>query len=235
MFQTILRITADNSATMGNTLDAAVQNLTNMHTNGFKARRFETYLTEWGALRGDTRYDTTQGTVKLTKRELDFAIEGPGFFTVTDPEGHVSYTRDGRFTLNRDGYLVTERGDLVGDGIKVPSHYEKLIILPDGTVTLRLKGEGVTTTLGRLNLAGFRQPEGLDPIGNNKLVPTETSGPAFLINGGTQLKQGMIEASNVDPYSQIDSVLRMNASMIANIRIIKLTDELYRQATNLRQ
>jgi flagellar basal-body rod protein FlgG len=235
MFQSIFRLTADNSATLMNHLDVSAQNLANVNTPGYKARRFEAYLSEWGALRGDTRYDTTQGNVQLTKRPLDFAIEGPGYFPVTSPDGQVAYTRDGRFTVNREGYLVTERGDLVGDGIQIPYNHEKFLILPDGTVQIQKKGEPEPQTVGRLSLAGFRNDEGLEPVGNNKLLPTEKSGAAFLLAGSTQIKQGMVERSTVDTYSQVDSVMRMNASIIANLRITRLADELYRQSTNLRQ
>jgi flagellar basal-body rod protein FlgG len=235
MFQNIMRVAADNSATLFNHLDAVTQNLANTNTNGYKARRFEAYLSEWGALRGETHYDASQGALQLTKRPLDFGIQGPGFFPVTGPDGKVAYTRDGRFTLNSNGFLVTERGDLVGEGIQLPHQHEKFLVLPDGTIQIQLKGENTPKTVGRLLLAHFRNEGGLVPVGNNKLQPTEASGAAVLLEGGSQVKQGMLEHSNVDMYSQVDTIMRMNASVIANLRVTRLTDELYRQAVNLRQ
>jgi flagellar basal-body rod protein FlgG len=235
MFQSVLKVIADNGATQLNHLDVAMQNLANVNTPGYKARRFESYLSEWGVLRGDTRYDTSQGPVQLTRRPLDFAIQGPGYFPVTSPDGQVAYTRDGRFTVNREGFLVTERGDLVGDGIQIPYDHEKFLILPDGTVQVQKKGEPEPKTLGRLALAGFRNEEGLEPAANNTLKPTDKSGPAFWVAGGTQIKQGMVERSTVDTYSQVDSVMRMNASVIASVRLAQLTSELYRQSGNLKQ
>jgi flagellar basal-body rod protein FlgG len=162
------------------------------------------------------------------------AIESNGYLPVTQPDGTVAYTRDGSFTLDKDRFLVTQRGDLVGTGIQVPDNYEKLLIYPDGTVQVRKTKAGPKETIGKLTLATFPNPEGLKSVGNNKLVPTAVSGEPLLM-AEAKFAQGKLERSNVMVPEQIEQVLRLNASMISNFRVIKFSDDIFRQAVNLRQ
>jgi len=59
----------------------------------------------------------SQGELKSTGSNMDFALEGPGFFTVQMPDGSKGYTRDGEFQLNNQGQLTTKQGyPVVSDG-----------------------------------------------------------------------------------------------------------------------
>lgn len=170
----------------------------------------------------------------MTKRELDVGVDGFGYMPITQPDGSIAYTRDGSFTLNSQGYIVTNFGDLVGEGIKVPIDYKKFQIKPDGNVLVQTSEGPEFKSLGKISLVRFAAPEKLKSLGYNKLIPTAESGPA-LPDGDSRLKQAFLERANYNVYGQVEQILRLNASMISNMRIIKFSDELYRQAVNLKQ
>ncbi|MEB3206928.1 MAG: flagellar hook-basal body complex protein [Vampirovibrionales bacterium] len=240
MIQAIIEQAAHNAKVQFNVLDHVAGNIGNMSTTGFKVRRFEQYINEAGTVNGTTRVDTSQGTLMVTDRPLDIAIDGPGYIPVTQPDGQTAYTRDGRLAINAQGYLVTMSGDIVGDGIQIskgPEGYERLYIHPDGNVEVLKKGDSKATQVGQLRLVTFTNPEGLQRGGKNKMLPTESSGKPQLaaIGDGGTIKQRTLEHANVSTFDQIGVTMRLNASVISNMRIIKFSDELYRQAVNLKQ
>ncbi|MCK7485698.1 MAG: hypothetical protein MZU97_09180 [Bacillus subtilis] len=69
----------------------------------------------------------------------------------------------------------------------------------------------------------------------NKYLATKESGDAILIKDHQKVKQGTLERSNVNIFNCVQDVLRINASLISSVRLIKITDEFYRQSINLRQ
>jgi flagellar basal-body rod protein FlgG len=138
--------------------------------------------------------------------------------------------------VNSEGFLVNNMGDLVGEGIQIPTNREKLKIDKDGKVEVLLKGDTTPKLLGKIELVRFENPEGLKSIGGNKLIPTDQSGPPVKSPlGETQILQGQLERPNVNMYQMVDTVLRLNAGYIANLRILKFSDDLFRQAVNLKQ
>ena len=121
-------------------LDVLSNNLANADTNGYKKEgtTSQTFADElaikikdtsayalprklggmsMGVHIGETYTDYTQGNFKVTDNETDIALDGDGFFAIayTDKQGNttVKYTRDGAFTVNTEGYLVTKDGDYV--------------------------------------------------------------------------------------------------------------------------
>ncbi len=242
MLQHILHQAADSALIQFNQLDKISNNVANVNTAGYKGQRFEQYLRVDGNIGGVTRTDTAQGAPLMTQRPLDVAIEGPGYLPVTQPDGTTAYTRDGSFTKNADGYLVTVRGDLVGSGIQLPPYYHKVFVHPNGNIKLQLNAGDELNTIGQLKLVAFTNPEGLESIGGNKLIPTTASGPPELLDLGEEgslatgnFKQGYLERANISMYHQVDQILRLNASVISNLRVAKYTDDLFRQSVNLRQ
>jgi flagellar basal-body rod protein FlgG len=71
-------------------------------------------------LNGTTKVFTT-GTLEITDRDLDIAIDGQGFFAVTLPDGGTGYTRDGNFQVNADGKLVSGNGNILQPDITLPN------------------------------------------------------------------------------------------------------------------
>ena len=235
MLQQIIHLAGENTLKQFELLDKVSQNIANMNTVGYKGQRFEQYLRGDDVLTGVKRTDFAQGPLMVTQRELDIAIKGPGFIPVTQADGSIAYTRDGSFAKNQEGFLVTNRGDLVGNGIQLPERYERIRIQPDGAVQIFQSGEATPKTVGNIKLVQFANPEGLESVGYNKLLPTQASGFPIELQNHQSIQQGSLEQANISVMDEISQVLRLNASVISNLRIVKLTDDLMRQSVNLRQ
>lgn len=234
MLDYIMRIASANANKQFESLENISLNVANYNTNGYKAKRFEQYITPAGTLSGATRIDMGKGDILATKNPTDVAVDGFGYIPVTQPDGTTAYTRDGSFTLNSKGMLITNRGDMVGEGIPVPINYQKIQFKQDGTVLVQTPEAADFKPIGKIDLVRFPNPEKLNSIGDNKLLPTQESGAAVL-DKDSHLKQGFLERANVNVYSQVEQILRLNAGLISNMRILKFTDDLYSKAINLKQ
>lgn len=234
MLDYIMRVAAANANKQFESLENISLNVANYNTTGYKAKRFEQYLTNAGTLAGTVRVDTGKGDLMATKQQLDVAVDGFGYIPVTRPDGTTAYTRDGRFALNNKGMLVTNQGDMVGEGIQVPINYQKIQFKQDGTVLVQTPASPDFKPVGNIDLVRFANPEKLASIGDNKLLPSKESGEPVL-DKDSHVKQGFIERANVSVYSQVEQILRLNAGLISNMRIIKFTDDLYSKAINLKQ
>lgn len=210
-------------------------NIGNLNTNAYKSVRFEQILDQNGYLNGEVRYDYKQGAFMRTGRELDVCLTGPGFIPVTSANGDVQYTRDGSFKVDKDGYIVTNDGYLVGDGIKVPLNHEGIRIKQDGTVLIIKKGHTEYETLGKIPVVQFNNPEGLKAVEYNKVIATEDSGEPRLIKEHSYVAQGGLERSNTDYIGSVNEILRLNSSMIAGTRLIHVIDDMYQKSINLTQ
>lgn len=224
-----------NSTAMFEALGYLSTNVANLNTNGYKAQNFETFLNVDGSVSGRIRTDNANGSLVRTGKELNIGIDGPGFIPVTDKNGSLAYTRDGSFAVNSEGYLVSADGWLIGEGIKIPANYEKLKIQTDGTVTVLKDKVGAFEKLGKIPLVYFNNPEDLKRLEGNKVQPTEKSGQPTLLTDTASIKQGMLEKSNVEIYTYVNEGLKINGSLIASTRLVKVFDTLYREAINLRQ
>ena len=70
---------------------------------------------------------------------------------------------------------------------------------------------------------------------NNKMIATEDSGEPELIQNHRSFRQNAIENSNVDVYGAVNEMLRLNASMIASMRLLKVADDMYNKGINIRE
>jgi len=165
-----------------------------------------------------TQLDFTQGPIESTDRPLDIAITGKGFFQVEiadDIGDGLGYTRAGNFTRNSDGEMVlaTDPGRRLVPNIVIPEDATTVAILSDGTVEVSLPGQTETENIGQIELAMFINPAGLQQLGGNIYVPTDASGDAQidepLLDGRGGLNQGMLEASNVDPVTELVKLIKV--------------------------
>ena len=210
-------------------------NIANMNTNGYKSVRFDQLLDEDGYLDGYVRRDyATQGSTIRTQKHLDVALNAPGFIPVTSPNGDVTYTRDGAFKLDKEGYLITEDGYLVGDGIQLPANYDAVRIREDGRVVVISDDASEPVEIGKIPLVQFANPEGLKPTDGNKLIATAESGEPMLDKESKPFVQGMLEISNVNAHNEIPAILRLTASMKASFSMMKVVDDMYSKSINLR-
>jgi flagellar basal-body rod protein FlgG len=231
--QGIIRKGSVNMITEFDRLAYATQNFANVNTNGYKAVRFEDVIDADGSVHGVERVDTKVGEYLITNNPLDIALQGAGYIPVTTPEGEIRYTRDGAFMKNKEGYLVTKTGDLVGSGIKIDGDCEKTEIKPNGDVFTYKRVIDEPDYAGTIPVVQFENPEALKDVGANEFVATEDSGKMKLIEDHDYIKQHGIERSNLDVISEVYMVSRINASIIATTSLMKAVDQMYQEAINI--
>ncbi|MCR2832767.1 flagellar basal-body rod protein FlgG [Parerythrobacter lacustris] len=185
------------------------------------------------SVQGTTRIDT-QGTLTTTGNSLDLALDGNGFFQVELPGGQTAYTRAGNFTLSAEGTLVTAQGYALQPAIQVPAGAQSIAVGPDGTVTAIIDGDAAPAELGQINIASFVNPAGLQATGDNLLLETAASGAADTgvagQNGRGQIRQGMLEASNVNVVEELVEMIEAQRAYEINSKMVSAVDEMLRNA-----
>ena len=168
--------------------------------------------------------DLSQGSLEASGRTLDLALEGTGLFVVQTPNG-TRYTRDGSFTRDAQGNLVTNDGAAVmGEGGPIQLPDGELSISPDGTIAV----DGAP--FARLRLVEFGLDQPLRRIGKNLLEPKDGGEPALAV--ATNVRQGFLEASNVDLTGAQTSMLELQRAYEANQRMIQYQDDMMARAVN---
>ena len=233
--QGIVRKSVNNATNQFERLGYVANNLANLNTRGYKAVNFEELLKEDGYITGAVRADYSQGSIQVTSNPYDVAINGVGFIPVVSQDGQVAYTRDGAFKQGKNGYLMTTDDWIVGEGIKLPTNCYKFYIKPNGDVIAYDAVDSPGKKLGNIPLVQFDNPEGLEQGGLNKLVPTEESGEARLVKDHEYFAQNNLENSNVNIYDNVSTMLRLNASMLASTRLMKVVDDMYNKSINIRE
>jgi flagellar basal-body rod protein FlgF len=202
-------------------MEITANNIANINTPGFKSQNeiFLEYLNRSAS--GDTLKqvknagsyrDLTSGALKMTSNELDFAIQGEGYFTVETPQG-TRYTRDGSFSLNDKNEIVTQSGyKVMGDGgaLTVQPGASRITVSSDGSVSTE-KG-----TVGKMKVVNFDNDQKLSPEGGNLY---NANGQQETPVEKVQIVQGSIESSNVNP------VVEMN-KMIEGLRLYQASQKM---------
>ncbi|MBR2068956.1 MAG: flagellar hook basal-body protein [Candidatus Gastranaerophilales bacterium] len=225
--QGIVRKASTNLAVEFDRLAYATQNIANANTNGYKTVRFEDIIDADGSVHGVERTDTKTGEYVQTNNPLDVALTGAGYIPVTTLQGEIRYTRDGAFTVNKDGMLVTKVGDLVGSGIYIDGAAVKTEIRPNGDVYTYKSLLEEPDYAGTIPLVQFTNPEALKDVGGNEFVATENSGKMKLVEDHNYIKQYGLEHSNIDMISEVYMVSRINASIIASSSLMRSINQMY--------
>jgi flagellar basal-body rod protein FlgG len=182
----------------------------------------------------------SQGNLSETDNPTDLAIQGKGFFQVTQADGSIAYTRDGSFQLNKDGVLVNSAGLVLNPQITIPAQATAINVAADGTISYTLPGQTAAQTAGQIQLANFQNPGGLNSLGNNLYAPTDASGQPIVGNpGGSDglgtLVQGYQEQSNVNVVEEFINLIQSQRAYEANSKVVKAADEMYQQVNNIKQ
>ena len=243
-------------------VDVISHNIANMNTTGYKRQRAEFQALLYqnvarpGAASGpDSKVPTgiqiglgvktggvyrihEQGTLTQTDNRYDMGIQGRGYFQVTLPSGETAYTRDGSFQLSDQGELVTTDGYAVQPGITIPQDAVDVSISKTGEVQVKTAGSAQMQTVGQLQLATFVNEAGLEAQGGNLFLETASSGQATVASPGDPglgtLQQGFVEASNVNPVSEITALITAQRAYEMNSRVVKTADEMLSTTSQLR-
>ncbi len=210
-------------------------NLANFQTTGYKNVTFEQILREDGYLTGAVRTDYSQGSIRITSNPYDVAIDGAGYIPVVSPSGEVQYTRDGSFVQGKNGFLTTRDGWLVGEGIQIPTNCFKFEIKKNGDVMAYDSRGAKAKKVGTIPLIRFDNPAGMEQADMNRLKATDDAGEARLVKDHDCFRQNNLEASNVSIFRSANDLLRLNASMLASMQMMKLADTMYNKAINIRE
>lgn len=255
-----LNIAATGMQAQQTNIDVISHNLANMTTTGYKRNRAEFQDLIYQNLRrvgsnssdagtvvptgvqiglgvktGAVARSHEQGTLTGTENPLDVAINGKGFFVVELPNGTQAYTRNGQFQLSPDGEIVTVDGYLISPNIVIPDNAVSISISKEGQVQATLDNQVDPVDLGQFDIANFINPAGLETIGDNLYLETAASGDALLglaaDEGFGSLQQGFLEASNVNPVSEITNMIVAQRAYEMNSKVITASDEML-QALN---
>jgi flagellar basal-body rod protein FlgG len=216
--------------------DLMYQNIRQVGAQSTQNTQYATGLTLGTGVRVvATEKDYSQGSVLQTNNSLDMSVNGRGFLQITMPDGTIAYTRDGAFSLDNQGNIVTASGYPLQPAINVPAGAQSVTIGNDGIVTVKSTSNAKGTQVGQIQLADFINEQGLQPIGNNLLVESAASGAPQVGTAGTNglgaLQQGALETSNVNSVSELVSMIECQRSYEMNSKAIQATDQMLQYTT----
>ncbi len=258
-----LQIAATGMSAQQMRVEVISNNLANMSTTGYNARRAEfadlhyQQLTRPGAINAEdgtvvptgvqiglgvrpaaVTVNIAQGSLSNTGGDLDLAVEGLGYFEVTLPSGISAYTRDGALKRSADGLIVTAEGYSVVPGITIPADARSLAVNAAGEVYAYFSDRVDPELLGQLTLAGFTNEKGLEAIGSNLFLETGASGaPDVSVPGQNSLgtlRQGFLEESSVDPVREITELIEAQRGYELNAKVITAADQMLGATTQIR-
>lgn len=254
-------------------VDVISNNLANVNTIGYKSEsaQFKTLLyqqlqAKTTSSNGDTKpvgaqvglgvrnsaitASFEQGTITPTDLTTDFAIDGKGFFAVTDEAGETLYTRNGSFgwAVGNNGgvMLCNSEGlpvqDVDGNSIELGSEYNtsKITIDSDGNVCYPDENNNPAKIGYQIGLVQFSNPAGLEKASESTYKETPASGEPIVEAYDTEiskssLKQGYLEASNVQVVDEMVNLIVAQRAYEMNSKAIQAADDMMGQANQLKR
>ena len=258
-----LQIAATGMSAQQMRVEVVSNNLANMNTTGYNARRAEfsdlhyQQLSRPGTINSSdgtilptgvqiglgvrpasVSIIVAQGSLAQTGGDLDLAIEGKGYIEVTLPSGISGYTRDGALKRSADGLIVTSDGYEVVPGITIPADARSISVSGAGEVYAYFNDQVQPQLLGQFSLAGFSNEKGLEAMGSNLFLETPASGPALTgvpgVDGLGTLREGYLEESSVDAVHEITDLIKAQRGYEMNAKVITAVDQMLAATTQVR-
>lgn len=250
-------------------VETIANNIANINTPGFKKDKltFKEYMTvldkglqdidlprkEWtpedfyrsyGAENSQVQIDGSftimdQGQLTPTNRPLDVGLQGKGLIEVLTNSG-IRYTRRGTLSLNQQGNLVTDRGDLVLNDIPIPENANekvdpitRAIKIPNGKISITRTGDIFTgeTKVGKITIREFNDPHALKKEGGNYFINNDFNN-IKKAPPTTSINQGFLEESNVNAISEMTELIKANRNFESIQRAIKAYDNIAGKSVN---
>lgn len=245
-----------------NRLDVLTNNLANAGTNAYKKEGATTTTfgdtlaikikdtSDYGLPRGlgeitpgvkigENYTDFSQGAFRVTDNVYDVALDGDGFFAIsfTNKAGETSikYTRDGAFTVNEYGYLVTKDGDYVlnQDGALSSNPGQESFIRLDPNVELVIDEDGNlfqnNQMVGRLGIIDVVDYNYIEKYGENLYQLAEGG---QVQESDANAVQGALETSNVNVVSEMVEMITISRAFESNQKIVQTIDSTLEKAVN---
>ena len=236
-----------------NRMDVLTNNLANSATVGFKkegatSQAFDNVLAykikdssdpdlarkigkmSLGVKIGENYTDYSQGAFKVTDNTFDLALSGEGFFaceyTNKSGETSVKYTRDGSFTLNVKGELVTKDGDFVLD-----ENGDHIVLDPNKTTSFDQSGAIMQNgeVVGYIQIADFEDYNYLEHYGESYYLPVEG---AQMKEAEAKMFSGYLEQSNVTVINEMVELISVSRNYETNQKMIQTIDGTLEIAAN---
>jgi flagellar basal-body rod protein FlgG len=189
----------------------------------------------------------SQGTTAQTGNDYDLAIEGNGFFMVMTANGDIGYTRNGSFQMSvgtNGATLATSEGypvlDTKGNPIVIKNFNSSKLKIDENGELFYKNDTGKTTSLGiKIGIAQFNNPNGSEKLSDSLVKATDASGAPRMEseNAGlkkSKIKQGYLEGSNVSAVDEMVGLIVAQRAYELNSKVITASDEMLKQANNLR-
>lgn len=216
-------------------MDMVANNVANINTPGYREQSllFKEYVEKpTGQVRPYSMVadygqftNNAPGTTQVTGAPLDVALQGPGFFTISTPNG-LRYSRGGDFSMNAAGELITPSGD------KVASAGGSPITIPAGTREIKIDERGTVSTengiVGQLGIVEFGNTDQLVREGSGLYVAPGNAQPTPATN--TRTMQGMLEGSNVQGVTEMTRMISILRDYQSLQKLIQNEHDLERTA-----
>lgn len=234
--------------------DSTANNVANVNTVGYKKQNlifkdiYDSNVSQKSAQTGDSSslgelsvgsqvqkmtYDFSQGALQKTENVFDLAIEGDGFFKIQSNSGDIAYTRNGAFTMNNNGDLVTKDGEYVLDNrgrkIKIKTNdvvmrsMNDIIINEDGSIQLN---NGLDSNLMQtIGIYDFRNKEDMVYLGGAKFKPTDLATNPEVKAEKFSVTQGSLEMSNANIVNEMMKTISTSRNYEALSKIVKASSD----------
>ena len=184
----------------------------------------------------------SQGSLKETGNPFDLSLDGKGFFTVQTPDG-IRYTRNGSFVISKEGLLLTKEGyPVLGDRGIIELKLNNFVVDrqgrifqnadfagdPERLVSMEENAWENTEYVDTLQVVDFPELRYLQKQGNSLWRGNDESGESFAVDLGnsTRVIQGFLEASNVNPVTEMVKMIEVNRAYELNQKVIQTHDSL---------
>jgi len=210
-------------------------NLANVSTTGFRAdlAAFQSravdgtgFASRVYATNASVGWDDTSGALLTTGRDLDVAINGPGWIAVQDPDGKEAYTRAGNLQIDPTGQLMTATGrPVLGDGgpINVPP-YSSIFFARDGSISIVAQGQApdTTATVDRIKLVN---PADADIQRSDDGLFRMKNGSAAEPDANVQISSGTLESSNVNTAEAMVNMIELSRQFEMQVKAIRTAED----------
>ncbi|MCF8196226.1 MAG: flagellar basal-body rod protein FlgG [Polynucleobacter sp.] len=180
-----------------------------------------------------------QGPLTNTGNTYDVAIQGNGYFQIQLSDGSLAYTRNGTFSKNATGQIVTSDGNTVSGAGVIPVTATGVFINTAGLVQYTVQGSTALNTAGTIVVANFANESGLTSIGNGNYIATPSSGTAQTQTAGTNgmgtVNQFFLENSNVNVSEELVKLIAAQRGFEINTRAVSASDQILQKLSTLGQ
>ena len=213
----------DGSMTQQLRFETIANNMANSNTNGFKKDIIS--FSEALETQSNSSTDFSQGPLKYTGNELDVALSSKGFFKIETPNG-IRYTRDGAFSINAQGVLVTGNGDTVlGENGPITAEGGEVYIGRDGQVVVN------NESVDKILVVDFDEPQLLRKEGGS-YYSYQGENKGISTAPDAEIQQKYLESSNVNPTQETIQMIETYRAFESVEKAIQSIDALTNEMVN---